>query len=239
VEYIERYQLDFAIFRGAIFREKVCEELIGKKVKDVVPLLMKFNPYLITGSVISDKDALIRNNIFWDEKIKGYQDIDFNLSLSLSGMKYDTAEKLPIDYFWRQHSYGNIGKSIVSFEYITTSHTYLYRKLYSKIYSNPQLRTKYKYDIYHCAGVLLLLSFTCENQTAPRALLNTMKDLDKIFRKINMHLFDWCAKKYKYHKRIVKFILYLFYPKIFHINIKEKLMSFLSNKLKIKNNKKG
>ena len=215
VKYIENHNLDFAIFKGAIYRSQDdIQELIIKNTDDIIPSLLSLSPYCLTGTTIIKRESLITNGINWDIHLKGFQDIDFHLSLCLSNLKYHTATNLPLDFFWRKHNQGNIGKNLCTFEQIT-SHAYLYKKLYIKICSIENLRSKYKKKLQFLGGKFLTRSFLCEDRTAPFFLLSTMQETDKDFCKIRKWLFVWSIKNYCKHRLLVRSILFLFHPVIF------------------------
>ena len=77
------------------------------------------------------REELLGNNVFFDEKIKGFQDVDFHLQALFNGMTHAFAESEP-DCFWREQQYDNIGKHLVD-ESFVCSHAYLIKKIISSV----------------------------------------------------------------------------------------------------------
>jgi len=215
VDFLRKKNLDFAVFGGFIYNGTIVGNVIQKREKDIVYLLLKVEPYCLTGAALIKRSILISHNILWDNNIKSFQDVDFHLSLSLCGVNYDTAIDLPPDYYWRLHEQGNIGKQINSIGHIK-SHQYLYQKIYAKITENDELSNKYRRALRRFGGKLLLISFSGDYKMS-EALLEAMKNTDKAFDIVYVSIFRWCAKNYIKHIWIVRILLYLLYPCIFGI----------------------
>jgi len=222
VDFIEKKNLDFAVFIGFVYQEVIVGKLIQKKEKDIARILLKLEPYCIPGAVMIKKTSLVNSNILWDENIKSFQDIDFFLSLSLRCVNYDTADGLPPDFFWRKHKMGNIGDKLTSIKHIE-SHQYLYKKMYAVIVSNDEWFKKYGPDLRLWGGKLLIIYFGNGDYKVSEALFEALRTVDNIYSTINISFFRWCAKNYCKHKLIVRTALYLIYPNIFGIPPKRRI----------------
>jgi len=108
--------LDFAIFPAKSFSdEKFIKTLFSedytwgvdmKKNNLLLEFLNTNYPFIVVTNIYKRK-SLIENNIFWDEKLKVYQDFDFNISTILKGLKFkfSYSEQVVFDYFYRvKHS---------------------------------------------------------------------------------------------------------------------------------------
>ena len=117
IDFIEaNNNLDFAIFPAKSFSDEnffkilYFEDLtwgIDMNKKNLLLEFLNTNYPFIVATNIYKRKSLIENNIFWDEKLKVYQDFDFNISTILKGLKFKFAYSEPIgfDYFYRvKHS---------------------------------------------------------------------------------------------------------------------------------------
>jgi glycosyltransferase involved in cell wall biosynthesis len=73
------------------------------------------------------REKLIENKIFWDENLTGFQDIDFHVKATISGIGYKYLEGKP-DCLWRIHEQDNIGSKISEGPSGLEQKIYLYNK---------------------------------------------------------------------------------------------------------------
>ena len=115
VEYLERYNCDFAVFPLVGYYNKLFDAegmVFGYKPQgdDVFSLLARMLPFVVVSNIYRRK-ALIDNNIFWDTELKSYQDSDYNLQTIKAGLSYKISNLLP-DYFYRLSADNSICKKL-------------------------------------------------------------------------------------------------------------------------------
>ena len=121
--------LDFLVFQGMIFNftpgdSDILISSFRDNNKDVVlPFLYRDIPW-ITLNPIYRKESLIENSIKWDEKIKGYQDIQFHLLCITKELKFKIINNQP-DCFWRVGNSDKMGLNIIDSSKIE-SHLYFF-----------------------------------------------------------------------------------------------------------------
>ena len=75
------------------------------------------------------REKLIENKLFWDENLKGFQDIDFHVQATISGIGYKYLAGEP-DCLWSIHEQDNIGSRITENHYGLEQKIYLYNKYF-------------------------------------------------------------------------------------------------------------
>ena len=110
VEYLSsRSDLDFAVFPCLRFKEDLFDLnilLSSYKGDDVLPLFLKKDIPWGTLNPIYRKEKLFSKNIFWNEKISIYQDIEFHIKTICRGLTFNIVDERP-DCFWREHGNKN------------------------------------------------------------------------------------------------------------------------------------
>ena len=96
-------ETDYYLISSKTNKEGVLEEFFKARI-----------PW-ITLNPTYKREVLLNNNIFWDENLKGFQDIDFHVNCLINNLNFGyTSKELKPDCIWRAHSHGNIGSDIES-----------------------------------------------------------------------------------------------------------------------------
>ena len=147
VRFMDKHpELDCGVFPILAFSEDIHEEygpVFGVKTfEDDLQAMLNFNlPFAATTNIYR-YDKLIEHELYWDCKIKSYQDADYNIRFLLSGMSYAFAENAKADYFYRVGRDG-VANKIKSRQHYD-SHIYFIDKV------TQSVSNKYgdKYDFY-------------------------------------------------------------------------------------------
>ena len=127
----EHPDLDCGVFPVMAYSEDIHETegpVFGvKSFEDDIEAMIGFNVPFDAATNIYRYDSMVKSGIKWDDKIKSYQDVDYNIQLVLSGIKYAYATDAKADYFYHYTSDGvaGSGKSKRNYE----SHLYLIDKV--------------------------------------------------------------------------------------------------------------
>lgn len=124
--------LDFSVFPVVAFKHKpfdVYLQFFGYGFpKDVLGSFIKRTlPFLVVSNIYK-RSSIIDNELFWDIKLKSFQDSDYNMMALTKKLKYCVTNGRP-DYFWRVS--GNdksVSKKINTNEHVD-SHLYFFSKL--------------------------------------------------------------------------------------------------------------
>ena len=113
VNYMESHpELDFAVFPYAEYESdpKNPEVIGGYKFynDDLKAFVSRTLPFMVWSNIYKT-ESLRNTNIQWDTNLKSLQDAFFNITVLISGLNYDYAERCLIDYYNRV---GNKGMSI-------------------------------------------------------------------------------------------------------------------------------
>ena len=151
----EHPELDCGVFPALAYSKEIHEEegpVFGvKSFEDDLQAMIGFNVPFHTATNIYRFDSLIKSGIKWDERIKSYQDVDFNIQFVLSGMKYDYARNAKADYFYHHTTDGVAGSSKSKRNY--ESHLYFI----DKIMRNVSAKYGSKYNFYLEAMIAMFL----------------------------------------------------------------------------------
>jgi glycosyltransferase involved in cell wall biosynthesis len=131
--FVQYPDYDFLVFRGLQFRFKPTDTnvLISSFVEgDPFPYFIRFDIPWITLNPMYKRKQLLKYGVTWDEKILGFQDVQFHLAVLSSGMTYKVVVGIP-DCFWRVHEQGNIGADLFKNRERVISHIYFVRAVYS------------------------------------------------------------------------------------------------------------
>ncbi len=99
---------DFLVYQGYIFRDipgddnRIFNNETGDIQDDLAKFLYRQTPWCITGPIWK-KDFLIENEIYFNESLVMFQDIDFHLKALLKDPKYTRINENP-DFFIREHT---------------------------------------------------------------------------------------------------------------------------------------
>lgn len=149
VEFMEKNpSIDFGIFKAHSFK---CREDYynlykrdivwgDKKVDDPIDAFLRNDYPFTVWTNIYVRESL--KELFWDEKIKCRQDLDFNLSALTKGLKYDFALEAPYDYFYRGAFSANNVSSNMTCSDKYDSMVYLFDKIIQRLSTN-ELRNRY------------------------------------------------------------------------------------------------
>lgn len=151
--------------------------------------------------------SLLKNNIFWDEDLKCYQDSDFNMTVIYNNLTYAYIETPP-DYFWR--IYGNVNsvsKLILSPDNFK-SRLYFFNKIITRFYNNK-----------HCQKAILLRSYFLYkgNLGIAADLFEKFMDLpvfadQKVLRLKLNYLYQFFRAYNVYNHYIVALLIFIFCP---------------------------
>ena len=126
--------LDFAIFPSRTFADDI------KKPKDIgngIDYFMDNDlsrffwgefPYIVWNNIYR-RNSLLKNGIRWDEKVLSLQDTDFNIQCILAGLKYEYANGVDVDYYYRYISDSKSTHTKVLSKEHLASHAYLLSKI--------------------------------------------------------------------------------------------------------------
>ena len=145
VKYMETHpELDFGVFPIFAYRDDIHEEtgpVFGVKTyEDDLQAMIGFNVPFHTATNIYRYDSSAKTGIKWDEKVKSYQDVEFNIQVLLSGMKYAYATVAKADYFYRYTTDGVAG------QIKTTKHFDSHVYMLDKVTRNVSTKYGKKYD---------------------------------------------------------------------------------------------
>ena len=134
VKYMKKNpELDFAIFPARTFSEHISnnrDTYYGVKFLEEDDLCSFFwgkVPFVVWNNIYR-RSSIVRQQLFWDERLLSRQDADFNIQAILKGLKYKYAESARIDYYYRMSASSSISKDIKSMRH-QESHLYLLLKI--------------------------------------------------------------------------------------------------------------
>ena len=152
---VDHPDLDCGIFPVMAYSEDIHETegpVFGvKSFEDDLQAMIGFNVPFDAATNIYRYDSLVESSIKWDENVKSYQDVDFNIQFVLSGMQYDYARDAKADYFYHHTTDGVAGSSKSKRNY--ASHLYLI----DKVTRNVSAKYGSKYDFYMEAMIAAFL----------------------------------------------------------------------------------
>lgn len=141
--------LDFAVFKAHSFKPGQNPLELNKRnvkwgtrsIEDAINLFLKNDyPFTVWTNIYRTKSLI---GISWDEQILVRQDLDFNLSVLFSGLKYKVAINSKYDYFYRGAiSENNVSRNMLSNEKYE-SMLYLFDKILNRIQDTSKAK-KYK-----------------------------------------------------------------------------------------------
>lgn len=124
-------ELDFGVFPVFAYAEDIHEEdgpVFGVKTfDDDLEAMIGFTVPLYTSTNTYRYERLIEAGIRWDEKVKSYQDVEINIQVLLSGMRFGYATGARADYFYHYTTDGVAGSGKAKRNY--ESHLYLIDKV--------------------------------------------------------------------------------------------------------------
>ena len=128
---LDHPDVDYATFKGQTVTigpdgEKHMGKMWGIKPKgDILSCFLQANyPFGVWNNTYKINVA---KNLYFDERVKVYQDFDFIVGTILKGYKHSFADTSDVDYFYRQGHTGRITSSFISDEkYESTK--YLFKK---------------------------------------------------------------------------------------------------------------
>jgi glycosyltransferase involved in cell wall biosynthesis len=110
---IESKNVEFVIGSGLRFNTLVGDmDMVFSPVIEYPSFEQSFinlNPAWLTPSCLFSKDFLIKNKIQWNEEIKGFQDIEFNLNVLKKSKAFLILNE--VDWYWRQ-TVNNVGSKL-------------------------------------------------------------------------------------------------------------------------------
>lgn len=141
---IDHPDLDCGVFPVMAYSEDIHEKegpVFGvKSFEDDIEAMIGYNVPFDAATNIYRYESLIKSGIKWDDKIKSYQDVDYNIQLVLSGMKYAYATDAKADYFYHYTTDGVAGSGKAKRNY--DSHLYFI----DKVTRNVSAKYGEKYD---------------------------------------------------------------------------------------------
>lgn len=79
--------------------------------EDVLKEFFSFTPPWVCLNPTYRRESLINNHVYWDENMKGFQDIDFHVQTIVKKLKFEYLNDRP-DCLWTSHDDGNIGRDM-------------------------------------------------------------------------------------------------------------------------------
>lgn len=154
VRFIEEHpRLDFAVFPAKAFKQSVFDEtnlVFGMRFADNdLQAMLNWNLPMVVWNNIYRRQAVVDNDLRWDENLLSLQDSDFNIQAMVKRMRYKYAEG-QVDYFYRKVENG-IAKKIRTKQH-HDSHIYLLGKTLNSVSSFSPA-----YDFYLRNHVLLFM----------------------------------------------------------------------------------
>jgi glycosyltransferase involved in cell wall biosynthesis len=139
-----------------VFSENVKCFGVGNENTNILSDLLKADYSAIGWTNIYRKNSLF--NLFWDEKVKVYQDFDFAISEVLAGLKHKFSNSKEFDYFYRVGNGDTISSNYVSQEkcdstiylFSKTLHSLKHRSDYNK-----RKREFYQFIVLHFERLIL------------------------------------------------------------------------------------
>ena len=132
VKFMETHpELDCGVFPALAYADDIHEKtgpVFGVKTfDDDLQAMIGFNVPFHTTTNVYRCGRLIKSGIKWDENVKSYQDVDYNIQMVLSGMKYAYAMEAKADYFYH-HTNDGVASQIKTAKHFD-SHLYLLDKV--------------------------------------------------------------------------------------------------------------
>lgn len=188
---LDHPDLDCGVFPVMAYSENIHETegpVFGvKSFDDDVEAMIGFNVPFDAATNIYRYCSLVKSGIKWDDRIKSYQDVDYNIQLVLSGMKYAYAKEAKADYFYHYTTDGVAGSGKAKRNY--DSHLYLI----DKVTRNVSAKYGNTYD------------FCLESMIA--TFIGTFRDAWWPFIKI-LHM-PWMKKRWRFKLRILMYMAIL------------------------------
>lgn len=139
-------ELDCGVFPTLAYTDNIFETqgpIFGVKIfEDDIQAMIGFTVPFQTATNIYRYSSLKNTCLNWDEKIKSYQDVEFNIQFLLSGIKYAFADTAKADYFYKVDNEGvasNIKKNL---------HYESHILFIDKVTKSVSLKYGSKYDFY-------------------------------------------------------------------------------------------
>lgn len=171
VDYMHHNDCDFAVFPlvgyhtqlfddpNMVWGYKPQGDIMGRFINRTLPFVVVSNIY--------KRDALLKNNLYWDTELKSYQDSDYNISALLSGLNYSISNLLP-DYFYRLGNENSICKKLV-----TETNCISQIKFLKKQKARVSSEKKYRDDLSICACQILRNSLQAQSSKAINDLIDS------------------------------------------------------------------
>lgn len=220
VTFMESYQdLDYAIFPAATFSKriddgKICYGVPNKRRKDdLYYFLMPRLPYVVWNNIYR-KDSLLKHKILWDENLKSFQDLDYNINCFIAKFKYRYAgNHYSPDYYYRISTNSSIAKKIVSLPHFS-SHIYLYKKIINGV--NTHFGNKYNIVLKNRSidFFMLMLRAGLDSTSYTNELINIISRFPRYrLLVLQFQLYRFFYLKCKFRSKLLQ---YLVFPQLVH-----------------------
>lgn len=158
VQYMnQNLDCDFAVFPLIAFKKQlldVDDVVMGYKQEGKIlsNFIRRTLPFVVVTNIYR-RDAILTHSLFWDTKLKSFQDSDYNIDAICKHCVFKISN-FPPDYYWRIEGNANsISKRIISREHFE-SHLYFFDKLLKKI---EEVR-KYRSDFLIFSNLLFKIA---------------------------------------------------------------------------------
>lgn len=139
-------ELDFMVFPSGVVENDMFTEkhrfIYGYSIfdNDLEFFCRRILPFVVWNNIYRT-ESLRRNNITWDVNLRSLQDADFNVSVLLSGLKYEYFNCKPHFGYRIDSNAGSVSKKM-----ITESHRKSHLYAIDKFYTSVQKKYGHKYD---------------------------------------------------------------------------------------------
>gem|GEM_PF-1011196 len=165
------------IFPGLRFKEVPYDTLTiisTYRGNDPIKAFLEFNTPWTIINCIWRREALLRNNLCFNEQVMGFQDIDFHLQALFLGMPHEIARSEP-DCFWREQQYDNIGKHLADDSFVH-SHVFLVNKIKESIGAENKRKKGYDKSLRRFILFILRMQLTKKKFISFELFLHNMVD---------------------------------------------------------------
>ena len=130
----------------------------------------------ITTAPIFRKSSLVKHSLDWNTSTKGFQDVEFNVSALIAGLKFEYSTKPP-DNYYRVHTESRIGGSIFSADTTVSSEKMLIR-LYQRIHQDGLSTKDLRLRITKSCFYILIEKWILGNNRV--CAFNTLKKMKEV-----------------------------------------------------------
>lgn len=203
-KHLNESNADFIVSQGAIYIDTThqIDKLVSTYTGEdaLLHFVIRDVPWLMPSTLIK-KEALLLNQLRHNEKIRAYQDIQFNLSLLSCELRFSYS-KAKVDWLWRKHEKGNIGGDTENVESISAHINLFYIMRDCCVTLNKQEWIKYavgvllkKYMNYLVNGYQreaeVMADVVCQHSNFKKPFLKALLGFTRFCKEYNIPFFRY------------------------------------------------